>query len=79
MENANEFIDIMQDYPGKVVDAFKNKVVDTLEKMQNLLCEFNYALIEGNGIYLGLGHSLQELGSEITELRKMVESEYNHV
>lgn len=78
MENPNGFINIMPGYPGKAVDAFKGKVVDTLEKMQNLLCEFNYGLKE-KSVYLGLDGLFQELGSDITELRKMVEMEYNYV
>lgn len=71
MENLNGFIDIMPGYPGKVVDAFKYKVVAILEDVYDLLrLNTNIAMEE---------KLLIDMRNKLDDLHNMVDVEDNHV
>lgn len=71
MENPNEFINITPSHPGKVVDAFKDKVVSILEDVYDLL-RLNTSIVMEEGLII-------DMRNKLDELHNMVESEYNHV
>lgn len=71
MENPNGFIDTMTGYPGKVVDAFKDKVVNILEDVYDLL-RLNTSIIMEEELII-------DMRNKLDELHNMVESEYNNV